>query len=370
MPVALPVPRPLALATAVALCLVALLYGVVLIADEHDRSAADRFGANTPTGTTPKGTVTAERRATKPLIRTGPATPSPLTRERCFGADSRDSTVPCVNPALRLAVHPTPAEAPDEPNGLCVPVGQRGVLLPCEFGVPIAQARQTFALIGDSHASHWRPALEGVARAKGWRGVSISRSSCPFTTATAILPGPKSEECVEWNRDTAEWLRDHPEVHTVFLGQHSGGAVVRPLSLTPEQVQVAGYLERWRTLPSSVRRIYVIRDTPRNSSNTLACVTQAIRQRKPPGPQCALPRAFAVRHDPAIDAARRVRDPRVRIIDMTRYMCSPRLCPPVIGGALVHKDTDHLTQTFVATLAPYFLRRLDAVASEGGPELW
>jgi len=39
-------------------------------------------------------------------------------------------------------------------------------------------------------------------------------------------------------------------------------------------------------------------------------------------------------------------------------MCTPSLCPPVIGGALVLKDGDHLTRTFSTTLGPYVLRVL------------
>jgi hypothetical protein len=33
-----------------------------------------------------------------------------------------------------------------------------------------------------------------------------------------------------------------------------------------------------------------------------------------------------------------------------------------VGGALVHKDVDHLTQVFARTLGPYLLRAIDASA--------
>ena len=46
------------------------------------------------------------------------------------------------------------------------------------------------------------------------------------------------------------------------------------------------------------------------------------------------------------------------VVDLTDSMCSPRLCFPVIGGALVHKDIDHMTAAFATTLAPYLHRRL------------
>ena len=37
------------------------------------------------------------------------------------------------------------------------------------------------------------------------------------------------------------------------------------------------------------------------------------------------------------------------------------MCFPVIGGVLVRKDTDHLTQRFAATLGPILLRKLNAL---------
>ncbi len=43
-------------------------------------------------------------------------------------------------------------------------------------------------------------------------------------------------------------------------------------------------------------------------------------------------------------------------IDLTRQFCDARWCYPVIGGALVHKDADHLTQVFGRTLGPFMDR--------------
>jgi hypothetical protein len=45
---------------------------------------------------------------------------------------------------------------------------------------------------------------------------------------------------------------------------------------------------------------------------------------------------------------------------MTHYFCGPQLCYPVVGGALVHKDTTHISLAFGLTLGPYLLRAFDA----------
>ena len=74
-------------------------------------------------------------------------------------------------------------------------------------------------------------------------------------------------------------------------------------------------------------------------------------------PACAVRRAGALLPDPEVVSARRLHTPRVRVIDLTSFMCGPRQCYPVVGGVLVNRDTNHLSQAFSATLGPYVLRR-------------
>ncbi len=63
--------------------------------------------------------------------------------------------------------------------------------------------------------------------------------------------------------------------------------------------------------------------------------------------------------DAAAIAALRRNSPRVHLVDLTRLMCSPKLCYPVVGGVLVHKDVTHLTPLFASTLGPFLLRAVD-----------
>ena len=44
---------------------------------------------------------------------------------------------------------------------------------------------------------------------------------------------------------------------------------------------------------------------------------------------------------------------------MTRYLCSKKRCFPVIGGALVYKDDQHMTDVFATTLGPFLERAID-----------
>ncbi|HEV2999632.1 MAG TPA: SGNH hydrolase domain-containing protein [Solirubrobacteraceae bacterium] len=269
---------------------------------------------------------------------------------RCFGAASRDHVRPCHNPRLDRTVTPTPAQAKRQPNAPCAIPRLRYPMV-CEFGAPEASASRRIALIGDSHAVHWRAALGPVAQARGWAGFSLSRNGCPLSTATPILRGTLAQQCVRWRGAVRDWLLEHPGVDTLFVSQHR----VRVRGSYADEL--AGYLTAWRAVPETVKRIVVIRDTPIRPPGVRACVSAAIRRRTNAGRDCAVPRGSALLPDPAADAARRAGG-RVRLVDMTRYFCSPRLCFPVVGGVLTHKDRGHMTAAFGATLAPMLARRL------------
>lgn len=287
----------------------------------------------------------------------------PVVEPACFGAAARDYEHPCSNPALKRTVVPAPADAVIQTNAPCTLIEQRGVLLACTFGARPSQAAGTIALIGDSHASHLRAALDVVALAKGWRGVSITRASCPFTraaTADVVTPTARAR-CARWKRDVSRWLSKHRSVRTVFVSADAYSHVIGPGGSDSFAARVTGYIAAWKSMPRSVRHVIVVRDVPQNDWSTMGCVQRAIAKHRPAGPACAVPRAAALVSDPELAAAAKLHSRRIQVIDLTRYMCGPQECYPVIGGALVHKDTHHLTQVFATTLGPFLLRRLDQI---------
>jgi len=281
----------------------------------------------------------------------------------CFGAAARDREHPCSNPDLLNRVVPTPDDALLELDSPCPREGATGVLGLCGFGVPAGEATETLALIGDSHATHWRPALDVVARSKGWHMENMTRTSCPFSTAPIDKSRRLRRQCAQRNREVAAWLRSHPEVRTVFV---AGNAAVLVHGARPGQRfrrALKGYRAAFATLPDSVRHIVVIRDSIKAKSGTLACVRRAMRRHQRAGVVCALPLSKLRRADAAAAAARELGSPRGQVIDLTSFQCSARFCFPVVGGVLVHKDVDHITRTFAVTLAPFLLRDYDRLAA-------
>jgi hypothetical protein len=300
----------------------------------------------------------AARAARAAQLVTTPA-PNVSSYPRCFGAASMDRARPCHNPKLNSVVVPNPQAGRHAQNFPCTAISYEGALKLCTFGAPEANSTGTVALLGDSHAGNWRAGVQAVAEAKGWHAISLSLGGCPYSTATRVIPEPLRSHCADRNQQTPAWFVQHPDVHTVFVAEISGTPWVIPKGQNQFETEVSDYIAAWNALPPSVQHIIVIRDTPKALPTTARCVEGAIAAHRPAGEVCRMPRQAVLNSDPAVAAAERLASPRVQVVDLTRYFCDQRWCYPVIGGALVQKDWNHISSTFTGTVGPYLLQQVD-----------
>lgn len=275
---------------------------------------------------------------------------SVLAQPRCFGAAARAARRPCRNPALRTTVVPNPSNAVLTPDSPCRRAGgtraRSAVLRPCEFGDLDTRRAPDAALIGDSHAAHWRAAVDVVAEARGWRAVSLTRPGCAFSTEVYAAPPAVPANCRRHSSEALRWLRTRPSVHTVVTSASAGRGL-----------GAAGFTQLWAQLPRTVRRIYVLRDVPRARLSTPDCVRARMRRNQSAARVCAMPRSAAILADPAAEAARGAGS-RVRLVDLTHHFCDASRCFPVVGGAYVYKDANHMNSVFATSLGPFLLRRM------------
>ena len=277
----------------------------------------------------------------------------------CFGAAARDPARPCENPALRLTVEPSLDRVREILSSFCDKRPHRELLKICLFGAQGKEAQGRFAVVGDSHAAGLKTALHVLTLARRWRGISIVRAGCPATRARPLLPTrARSRDCARWNHQLLRWLADRRDLDAVFLSAHSTARVSAAPGRDMFESARAGYREEIRLLLRRARQVVVIRDLPASPRGHLRCVADALRSGQPPGPACGQPRAAAVRPDPLAAAARDIGSSRVRVIDLTNHVCDAQRCFDVVGGALVHRDTTHLTPAFSASLGPYIVRAL------------
>jgi hypothetical protein len=277
---------------------------------------------------------------------------SALGGPRCFGAGARVRRSRCSGSPFRRAVIPGPGAAQVTPDMPCRRArSPYDVIEPCRFGDEVSRGRPTVALVGDSHAAHWRAALDVAAKAAGWRAVSLTSPGCSFSTEVYPAPAPIPARCRRHTLEALSWLRRHRSVDTVVTSSSAG----RGLS-------AAGYRAIWSQVPASVRRIHVIRDVPRVGHGTASCVRSVKRRGGVSAGACAVARGGAFPADGAAQAAAGAGG-RVRLHDFTRFFCDRSRCDPVIGGAYVYRDFNHMNPVFNSTLGPYLLRALRRAVS-------
>jgi peptidoglycan/LPS O-acetylase OafA/YrhL len=227
------------------------------------------------------------------------------------------------------------------PAGATTPVA-------CTFGDP--QGSTTVALVGDSKAMQWLPALEEAAATRGWRVVTYGKSSCAFSDARAAQAGAAYPECDAWNAAVMDALRADPPDVVVTSGV---AASAWTGSGTERQPLVDGYASRWTTLADAGVPVVVVGDSPVSPDDLDVCAARhptELTRCSFDTASAVAPSGLAVQRDAVATASAAGAD--VRLLDLTPMICPGEQCPVVIGHVAVHRAGDHVTATYAATLAP------------------
>jgi peptidoglycan/LPS O-acetylase OafA/YrhL len=300
--------------------------------------------------------LTAEQHRVQALVDENPG---------CLGAAALNGDR-CVQAELTAAAIPDPSVAEASPER-CITNIRSSELTACAYGAAEGTGVRSVALVGDSHAEQWLPALAELARNRNWTLFVLAKSSCPFgpdqrfeKNTSADVLAAMNDSCAEWNSQALAWFVEHPEVDTVVTASRARNAVVAEDEEEDWRVTAARqYLERWAALPETVENVMVIRDTPRMREDYLTCMAEAGEDA---GDVCAIDAADALERDAAVEAASGGGD-RFDAIDLTRYFCPDGVCRPVIGGVLAYRDSHHISWVYARTLAGILGNEMDALTS-------
>ena len=267
----------------------------------------------------------------------------------CFGALAMENRAKCPDALTALPlVAVTKADAPWAPELGCHGTGSDPVERTCYWGT--GKPGRVVALVGDSHAEHWRAALHRIAKAENWQIIEMFSGGCPATSARSVIFERRSRDgdvCRKWTAKVTVKLRAlSPDdiITTGYVQQN----VFEPAGSGP-----AGFERVWREW-LGFSRVTVLRDIPTTANrNGPQCL--AINAGRPQA--CANPRSEVLVDDDMMRAARSMRS-EVNLVDLSDCFCDARRCYAVIGGASVYYDFDHMSMQFSATLAPSLLRRL------------
>jgi hypothetical protein len=229
----------------------------------------------------------------------------------------------------------------------------------CVYGDP--HGAFSVALVGDSHAAQWFPAVERVAKAHGWRLLTFVKVACPFLDMPVRNISLKREyrECAAFNDATIARLRDaRPDLTLVSMSRYAIHPVLkRDMTVAAQGAAYARMLDR---IPG---RVAVIVDTPDAGRDIPACLSRNVADVR----HCAIAHATAFSEDLGAIERAATKTTGDDLIDLTDRICRDDPCPVVIDGMIVFRDLRHLTATFSRSLAPDLQRRLDVILAPAGP---
>jgi hypothetical protein len=215
---------------------------------------------------------------------------------------------------------------------------------PCVYGDP--NGAFTVALVGDSHAAQWFPALERIAEARHWRVLTFVKVACPFLDLRIRNVALKREytECEAYREATIARLGTiRPDLTLISSSRFAIHPVLgADASIARQGAALARFIDRLSG------EIAVIVDTPDPGRDVPACLSGHVRDVR----ACAVsPEVAGAGHLGAIEEAA-TEATGAGLIDLTRRVCRADPCPVAVDGMIVFRDTRHLTATFSRSLAP------------------
>ena len=202
----------------------------------------------------------------------------------------------------------------------------------CTYG--LKSSLKTLVLFGDSHAAQWFPALEKIAIEKGFKLVSLTKSSCPSVDVERADQGAfKNSHCDKWRKNSILRIKNlHPTA--VIMSSYD--------YYTPPRANVKQ--AKWwsdgehkllsEIIASSSHLIYIV-DTPRPLRDIPSCLSSS---------RVSSCNAIANSTGKVFSG--------FQIIDPTPWLCSTT-CPSIINSIVAYRDASHISVDMALNLSAH-----------------
>lgn len=271
----------------------------------------------------------------------------------CLGAASKaPDGVVCVNPDLATVLLPSADLASHDSPSLLLPEFCQGTKAadakpkPCNLTGKTSEVK--IAMIGDSHSAQYMAAMMSLAKKNNWQVVSFSKGGCPLSYAERSHDAVLKAACKKWVAAAVKQLTTEG-YDLVMTSQVSG---VQWASGTKKQSSYAqdGLVRVWRDINRAGVPVVVMKDNPRPIKAVLTCIQ---KNKFDNFAACQNLKKKAMLFDPQPAAVTKLNSALTQLVDFTDVYCDATKCDAVIGGVIVNRDENHLTNTFSKTLAPY-----------------
>lgn len=227
---------------------------------------------------------------------------------------------------------------------------QSDALKPCVYGD--RDAPRTVALMGDSIGAQWFSVLTEISDPDQWKIVVLTKSSCPMVDTPFFYQriGREYTECASWRNHAIQWLNEN-HVDRVFIGG------VASSGFTDDQ-WIDGTRRILDRLAPNIPAIYIIESSPALGFNGPDCLLKNMGSSSNPE-KCAVPlEDKAYQHVSSLLRAAIDGYSNVHWIGTRDFVCPDQNCSARRGEMIVFRDNQHLTASFVAAAAPYFLQEV------------
>jgi len=225
-----------------------------------------------------------------------------------------------------------------------LPENSACVLPPVDPAVPPSKR---VVVVGDSHVQQFTAAMVPWAHARNVELTAMIHGACPYSTASEVYPG--DPVCLNFTDAVAGELADlHPDAVITLA--------TRDVTTAMTEQTPPGFVDRWRELDALGIPVIALRDNPRHEPgfSPAECLQQAGRG----SDACSLDRAALYSPVPPWEQIPDL-PPNVSFLDYTDYFCGPQTCPAEAGNVLLYLDFNHITATYMASLAPVVGEDLD-----------
>jgi hypothetical protein len=178
---------------------------------------------------------------------------------------------------------------------------------------------RTLALIGDSKAAQWFPSLDMVARDRGWRLLSYTKSGCPAISIPQDFPyspDRRYHACDEWMRLlSARLAEDRPDLAVLSFSHYYTHRARRSISGAEWRRGLRAAAAQLRSLGVSP---LLLLDTPHPEFSIPTCLVHSAGDAH----RCALLRTGAL-NAPAREAlAAAAREIALPVVDPADWFCT------------------------------------------------
>jgi hypothetical protein len=223
----------------------------------------------------------------------------------------------------------------------------------CEWGDPASPV--SIALIGDSHAAQWAPALQPVAEERGWHLRLASKVTCTLLDLPVISPylGRPYTECVAWRNQMVEELKADPPTLVLLGMSRRYGA---DFGYTTYDAAWLDAITRLTTeLEAAGSQVVVLGGVPDPHSVVPTCLSSNISS----VPACTPDRATAVNAAGVAGERLATEAGGGSYADLNALFCTDVECPLIVGNQLVFRDDNHITSGYADFLEPVMGALLD-----------